>query len=80
MTDTIESMDELVEAGMAKVLDSDDFGALYQVNVPEQTISVYASDDGDILTTSDWQEIQPQTCADMAEYEWVPVDMLAELQ
>lgn len=78
MSDAIESMDELAEAGMAEVLDSDDFGTLYSVSVLDATISVYEADD--IYVNTDWQGPQPQSCEEMAGFEWLPIDAFCEVQ
>lgn len=56
-----------------KQLGTDDFGTLYSVHVENLglTISMYVNDDGTEYTTTDWQDVQPQTIEEMADYEWV---------
>ena len=55
-----------------KVLDSDEFGTLYSVYVPQvgQEVSVYVDLDGTEHVVTDMQGSLPQDTAGMAGYDW----------
>lgn len=59
-----------------KVLDRDEFGELRSFTFPltGDVISVYVTDEGEEYFPTDFQGPQPQTCAEMAEYELLRSD------
>lgn len=63
-----------------KVLDSDEFGTLYSVYIPQvgQEVSVYVDADSVEHVATDMQGLQPQDIAEMADYDWyAPCELFA---